>query len=176
MLRWTLVMAMVLAQTSAAAPRFDSSRAWSDLRQVVALGPRPAGSPAVEQTRHYIKSQLAPLDIPVAEQAWDDQTPAGPVHMVNLVATIPGASKNRVVIAGHFDTKRYREFRFVGANDGGSSTAFLIEIARVLKARKNALTIELSFWTARKPSASGREWTTRTAAATTWRQRSATDR
>ena len=145
MLRWTLVMAMVLLQTPTAAPRFDSSRAWSDLRQVVALGPRPAGSPAVEQTRQYIKSQLAPLDIPVAEQAWDDRTPAGPVHMVNLVATIPGASKNRVVIAGHFDTKRYREFRFVGANDGGSSTAFLIEIARVLKARKNALTIELLF-------------------------------
>ena len=65
--------------------------------------------------------------------------------MVNLRATIPGTSKNRIVIAGHFDTKRYREFRFVGANDGGSSTAFLIEMARVLKARRNALTIELLF-------------------------------
>ena len=145
MLRSAFVTAMMLVQATAGAPRFDSSRAWSHLRQLVSLGPRPAGSPAIEQTRQYIKTQLAQLNIPVAEQAWDDTTPAGPVHMVNLRATIPGTSKNRIVIAGHFDTKRYREFRFVGANDGGSSTAFLIEMARVLKTRRNALTIELLF-------------------------------
>ena len=145
MLKTTVFSALMLLQATAAAPRFDSRRAWNDLRQVVALGPRPAGSSAIEQTRQYIKTQLAQVNIPVSEQAWDDTTPAGPVHMVNLIATIPGASKNRIIIAGHFDTKRYREFRFVGANDGGSSTAFLIEIARVLKTRKNALTIELLF-------------------------------
>ena len=136
---------MALLQGAAAAPRFDSSRAWEHLRQFVALGPRPAGSPAIEQTRQYIKAQLARLNVPVAEQAWDDSTPAGPVHMVNLLATIPGASRDRIVIAGHFDTKRYRDFRFVGANDGGSSAAFLIEMARVLKTWKNPLTIELLF-------------------------------
>ena len=81
----------------------------------------------------------------VVEQAWDDQTPIDTVHMVNLIATIPGARKDRLVIAGHYDTKLFREFRFVGASDGGSSAAFLIELARVLKARRNALTIELLF-------------------------------
>ena len=145
MLRSVLVTAMVLMQATAGAPRFDSSRAWTDLRQVVSLGPRPAGSAAIEQTRQYIKTELARINLPVSEQAWDDTTPAGPIHMVNLIATIPGTSKNRIVIAGHFDTKRYREFRFVGANDGGSSTAFLIEMARVLKTRRHALTIELLF-------------------------------
>jgi len=49
------------------------------------------------------------------------------------------------VIAGHYDTKLYRQFRFVGASDGGSSAAFLLELARVLRARKNPLTIELLF-------------------------------
>lgn len=136
---------MVLLQATAAAPRFDSSRAWEHLRQLVAIGPRPAGSAAIEQTRQYIKTQLAQLNIPVTEQAWTDTTPAGPVHMVNLIATVPGASRDRIVIAGHFDTKRFREFRFVGANDGGSSAAFLMEMARVLKARRNALTFELLF-------------------------------
>ena len=145
MLKSALMTAMMLMQTAAGAPRFDSSRAWTDLRQVVSLGPRPAGSAAIEQTRQYIKTELAHINVPVSEQAWDDTTPAGPIHMVNLIATIPGTSKNRIVIAGHFDTKRYREFRFVGANDGGSSTAFLIELARVLKTRRNALTIELLF-------------------------------
>jgi len=143
--RPALVFALALLQAPAAAPRFDSGRAWDHLRQVVALGPRPSGSPANEQTRTYIKTQLAQIGIPVVEQAWDASTPAGPIHMVNLIATIPGTSRDRLVIAGHFDTKRYREFRFVGASDGGSSTAFLIEMARVLKARTNPLTIELLF-------------------------------
>ena len=142
-MRVLLVVALALQSTSAV--RFDSNRAWEHLRQMVAIGPRPAGSPAIEQTRKYIKDQLAKESIAVTEQAWDDQTPTGRVHMVNLIATIPGASKDRLIVAGHFDTKRFREFRFVGANDGGSSAAFLIELARVLKARRNPLTMELLF-------------------------------
>jgi Zn-dependent M28 family amino/carboxypeptidase len=139
-----LVVAAMLLQ-SAALPAFDSNRAWEHLRRLVALGPRPAGSPAIEQSRKYIKSQLSAAAVAVTEQAWDDQTPTGTVHMVNLIATIPGASTDRLIIAGHYDTKRFREFRFVGANDGGSSGAFLVELARVLKARRNPLTIELLF-------------------------------
>jgi len=140
-----VLLVVALALQSASAVRFDSNRAWEHLRQMVAIGPRPAGSPAIEQTRKYIKDQLAKEGIAVTEQAWDDQTPTGRVHMVNLIATIPGASKDRLIVAGHFDTKRFREFRFVGANDGGSSAAFLIELARVLKARRNPLTMELLF-------------------------------
>jgi Zn-dependent M28 family amino/carboxypeptidase len=131
--------------TAQAAARFDSGRAWEDLRQVVAIGPRPAGSASIEQTRQYIKKQLAAAGVPVVEQAWDEQTPLGMVHMVNLVATIAGARPDRIVISGHYDTKLFREFRFVGASDGASSTAFLLEMARVLKARRNPLTIELLF-------------------------------
>ena len=135
--------ATVLCQT--ATPKFDSSRAWEHLRQMVAIGPRPAGSAAIEQTRTYIKAQLAAAGVSVTEQAWDDRTPLGKTHMVNLIATIPGAVKNRIVISGHYDTKLVREFRFVGASDGASSAAFLIEMARVLKARRNPLTVELLF-------------------------------
>jgi len=127
------------------APKFDSNRAWEHLRQLVAIGPRPAGSAAIEQSRKYIKDQLAAIGLKTVEQAWDDETPLGRVHMVNLIATIPGASRNRIALTGHYDTKLFREFRFVGASDGGSSAAFLIEIARVLKARKNALTMEIVF-------------------------------
>jgi Zn-dependent M28 family amino/carboxypeptidase len=125
--------------------KFDAGRAWEHLRQMVAIGPRPSGSPAIEQTRTYIRQQLAANGLIATEQAWDDQTPLDRVHMVNLVVTIPGARKERIVIAGHYDTKLYRQFRFVGASDGGSSAAFLLELARVLKARKNPMTIELLF-------------------------------
>jgi Zn-dependent M28 family amino/carboxypeptidase len=124
---------------------FDSSRAWEHLRQLVAIGPRPAGSPGIEQARRYIKDELTSAGLTVAEQAWNDRTPLGEVRMVNLSATIRGVRPERIVVAAHYDTKRFREFRFVGANDGGSSAAFLIELARTLKGRTNSFTIELLF-------------------------------
>jgi hypothetical protein len=144
-----LIAALVLAATTLAGQQapvaFDSNRAWEHLRQLVAIGPRPAGSPEIETTRRYIKTQLTATGVTVADQAWDDHTPLGRTHMVNLIATIPGASRDRIVISGHYDTKLYRQFRFVGASDGASSAAFLIEIARVLKARRNPLTMEVLF-------------------------------
>src|SRR6185503_3640178 len=139
-----LFLCLALLVQAPSSPTFDSNRAWEHLRQLVGFGPRPSGSAAIEQSRTYIKSQLSAIGVPVTEQAWDDQTPTGRVHMVNLIATIPGTSKNRLVIGGHYDTKKF-PFRFVGANDGGSSAAFLVEIARVLKARRNPLTIEVLF-------------------------------
>jgi len=141
----TLAWLVLAAQAVAPAPKFDSGRAWEHLRQLVAIGPRPSGSPAIEQTRKYIKEQLTAAGLTATEQAWEAQTPLDSVRMVNLIATIPGARKDRIVVAGHYDTKLYRQFRFVGASDGGSSAAFLLELARVLKTRKNPLTIELLF-------------------------------
>ena len=133
-------------QSAAAKVVFDGGRAYDHLRQVVSFGPRPAGSPAIEKTREYIIGRLKALGIAVAQQPFDANTPIGRIHMVNLIATIPGARTERIAITGHYDTKLFREFRFVGANDAGSSTAFLIEMARALKARRNALTVELIFF------------------------------
>jgi glutaminyl-peptide cyclotransferase len=139
------VIAAAIALQGAAAPVFDSSRAWEHLRRLVAIGPRPSGSPGIEETRTYLKAQLAASGLAAVEQTWQAETPIDRVRMVNLIATIPGARRERIVIAGHYDTKLYRDFRFVGASDGGSSAAFLLEIARVLKARRNAFTIEIVF-------------------------------
>jgi hypothetical protein len=126
-------------------PAFDGARAFEHLRQVVAIGPRPAGSQGAELTRVYITQQLAIAGITAEEQPFVAQTPLGAVRMANLRATIPGPGTGRLIIGGHYDTKLFREFTFVGANDGGSSTAFLLELARLLKARANAVTIELLF-------------------------------
>ena len=135
-----------VAAQKAKPPVFDSSRAYEHLRQIVNIGPRPAGSPGSARTRGYITEQLKAAGVSVAEQSFVAKTPIGEIAMVNLVATIPGARKERIAIAGHYDTKLFREFRFVGANDGGSSTAFLIELARVLKGRANPFTVELIFF------------------------------
>src|SRR5919201_2998439 len=115
----TLLLVALALQAATPAPKFDSGRAWEHLRQLVAIGPRPSGSPAIEQTRKYIKDQLAAMGLTAVEQAWDDVTPIDKVHMVNLSVVIPGARKERIVFAGHYDTKLFRQFRFVGASDGG---------------------------------------------------------
>jgi Zn-dependent M28 family amino/carboxypeptidase len=145
-----LACACVSAQTPSSeetntTPTFDAKRAFEHVERLVAIGPRPAGSAAIQTTRDYIKQQMQALGIATTEQPFEGQTPAGPVKMVNVIATIPGPGSGRLIFAGHYDTKLFDEFEFVGANDAGSSTAFLIELARVLKDRKNALTIELLF-------------------------------
>ena len=126
--------------------KFDSSRAYEHLRRQVGFGPRPAGSAALTECRQYILSQLKAAGIEAREDAFDAQTPLGRLRMVNVVATIPGRRTDRIAIATHYDTKLFREFRFVGASDAASSTAAVLEIARVLKARRNDFTIELLFF------------------------------
>jgi Zn-dependent M28 family amino/carboxypeptidase len=136
------------AETQSPAPlRFDSARAFADLTRLVELGPRPAGSPALDRARDYIRKELTAAGLTVQEQRFEAQTPLGPVQMVNLRATLPGAagSRGRIIIGGHYDTKLEKNFRFVGASDGASSAAFLLEIARAFKGRTNPLPIELLF-------------------------------
>jgi Zn-dependent M28 family amino/carboxypeptidase len=125
---------------------FDGTRAHQHVTQIVGFGPRPAGSPALARTRQYITAQLEQAGVKVREQAFRAETPLGPIDMVNLIATIPGTSPDRLAFAGHYDTKLFRDFSFVGANDGGSSAGFLVELARVLAARQNAFTTEILFF------------------------------
>ena len=126
--------------------RFDSGEAWEHLRQQVAFGPRPSGSMALAQCRQYILAQLKKAGIATREDAFDAATPVGRVHMVNLIATIPGRRTDRIALATHYDTKLFKEIRFVGASDGASSTAAILELGRILKSQQNEFTIELVFF------------------------------
>lgn len=142
-----VLTAGAIAAASGQAPaKFDGGRAYEHLRQLVSFGPRPAGSAALAATRRYITDQLSAAGIRTSEQAFDADTPLGTLKMVNLIAEIPGKRPDRLLFGGHYETKLFREFRFVGANDGGSSAALLLELARVLKARANPMTVELVFF------------------------------
>ncbi|HEX5069550.1 MAG TPA: M28 family peptidase [Vicinamibacterales bacterium] len=134
--------AQTAAKPAPQASGFDSSKAYEHLRQMVLHGPRPAGSAALKQSREYIKAQMAGAGVPVTEQAWTAQTPIGPVNMVNLIARLPGRRTDRILITGHYDTKLIKTSTFVGASDGASSAAILIELARVLKTRSHEYTYE----------------------------------
>jgi glutaminyl-peptide cyclotransferase len=124
---------------------FDSSRAYGHMRDMVEIGPRVAGTPANAKTREYIVKTLASIGIKATEQPFEGRTPLGPVKMANVIATLPGSRPERIIIGSHFDTKLFRDFRFVGASDGGSSTGALLELARALKARQLPWTVELLF-------------------------------
>jgi Zn-dependent M28 family amino/carboxypeptidase len=82
----------------------------------------------------------------VEEDPFVASTPIGPIPMTNLIAEFRGSSRETVIVAGHYDTKRFDEFHFLGANDGGSSAALLVELARVLGTRRNALNYWLVFF------------------------------
>jgi Zn-dependent M28 family amino/carboxypeptidase len=89
--------------------------------------------------------QLKTINVPYREQAFDAMTPAGVIRMTNIIATIPGRRRERIALATHYDTKRFAEFRFLGASDAASSTAAVLELGRVLTNRRNEFTIELLF-------------------------------
>jgi glutaminyl-peptide cyclotransferase len=126
------------ASTPAEVPEFDSGRAWRDLVHMVQLGPRPSGSAAIEQNRVFIESELSAVGLSPQREAFTAQTAVGPIEMCNIYADLEGTRKDGekaplVILCTHFDTWRL-DSDFVGANDGGSSTAVMLELARALQA------------------------------------------
>ncbi|MFL6514978.1 MAG: M28 family peptidase [Chthoniobacterales bacterium] len=118
----------------------SGDKAMGHVQRLVDLGPRPSGSEAIEKSRAYIEKQLHDLGWDVSRQTFTDATPRGPTTFTNLIATFHGkqasaASSGMFLLCSHYDTKIFDNIRFVGANDGGSSTGLLIELARVIAQR-----------------------------------------
>jgi len=130
--------------------RVSGERAYEHVEKQVGFGPRPAGSEALETTRQYIEAQLADLGWAVRRQAFEADTPEGEIEFVNLRARFGEGRWEKSVtglLCSHYDTKYYEGFEFVGANDAGSSTGLLIELARVLAEKPRvAREIELVFF------------------------------
>ena len=130
----TLPLSACSASTAAPPPPpFDSSRAWTHLEAMVALGERPAGSEALELARDYIRAELESYGLtPVTEEFVSD-TPVGDLRFANVYADVGPTTAPLVVFVTHIDTKRF-DWEFVGANDSGAGTAALLELARVFAA------------------------------------------
>jgi hypothetical protein len=115
---------------------FSGEKALAHVQQLVDLGPRPPGSEALEKSRGYIEKQLSIFGWEVSRQIFTDETPRGRIQFVNLIATFgvrgEKTSPPSFLLCSHYDTKLFDTVRFVGANDGGSSTGLLLELARVL--------------------------------------------
>jgi glutaminyl-peptide cyclotransferase len=124
---------------------FDGARAYKHVEQLVAIGPHSAGSDGIRRAQEYIVGQLKSFGCPVEEQDFHaPSTPVGDVAMKNIVVKIPSGNPNIILYGSHYDTKRIPNF--VGADDAGSSTGVLLELARLVCARKNAETVWLAFF------------------------------
>ncbi len=117
----------------------SGEKAMEQVRAQVSFGPRPPGSPALEKCRTYIRQQLSSYGYKIDEDAFVAQTPYGPIAMKNLIAHKGNGGRNVVAIASHYDTKLMEGQTFVGANDAGSSTGLLLELARVLSGSNDAV-------------------------------------
>jgi Zn-dependent M28 family amino/carboxypeptidase len=122
---------MLTAHVATASP-FSGEAAFAHVERLVAIGPRAAGSPGGAKARDYIVSRLKKIGLEVRVEPFEADTPHGRLRMANIVAVIPGRRPDVILIGGHYDTKWFPDRHFVGANDGGSSAAFLIELARQL--------------------------------------------
>ncbi len=123
---------------------FDSKRTFAHVAKQVAFGPRPSGSPALAQTQDYIISELKSYGCAVETDKFSADTPAGRLPMKNILVKIPGQKSGVILLGTHYDTKRLENF--VGADDGGSSTGVMLELARLLCAQRGRYAVWIAFF------------------------------
>jgi glutaminyl-peptide cyclotransferase len=116
-------------------PSINAARAFQYTKEAQAFGARPIGSANHKKLEDYIHAHLKADE--VEEDAFTAETPEGKFPVHNIVAKFPGTKDGIIVIAGHYDTPYYlRNTGFVGANDGGSSTGMLLELANQFRGKK----------------------------------------
>jgi len=129
----------LLTQSSAARaqsrPVFDGQAALAATQKAVDFGPRAVGSPSLRRYREWLEGQLRSMKCELQEDSWTESTPRGPRSMTNVIAKFPGATgaaRRIVVLSGHYDTYSRPGLYFLGANDGGSSSGILLQLARTI--------------------------------------------
>jgi hypothetical protein len=137
---------------------FNGERALEHVRKQLSFGPRPPGSAELAKTREYIMNELRQYGLNVSTDEFDASTPLGEKKMVNIIAEVPGESKDIIIVSSHYDSKYFKDMLFLGANDPGASVGTLLELGRVLGANKgkNKLTYRLVFFDGEE--AFCREW------------------
>jgi len=115
-------------------PAFDADRAMQYVKDIVGFGPRPLGSANHKKVEEYIKSHLNGDQ--VDDDAFTADTNVGKFPVHNIVAKFPGNKDGIIILASHYDTNYpLRNTSYVGANDGASSSALLLEIANQLRGK-----------------------------------------
>ncbi len=153
---FAVLLGLVVCVQQAHPQSFNATRAMQYTREVVAFGPRPIGSANHKKLENYILNHLKGDS--VEDDAFTADTVEGKFPVRNLVAKFPGTRDGIIVIAGHYDTNfPLRRTGYVGANDGGSSTAILLELANQLRGKKREGYSVWLLWTDGEEAV--KEWT-----------------
>ena len=123
---------------------FDGQRALALVAKQVSFGPRPSGSPAIVKLQDFLLAELQSYGCTVETDNFSAETPAGRLPMKNLLVKIPGEKSGIILLGTHYDTKRLDNF--VGADDGGSSTAVMLEISRLLCKQRGKYAVWIAFF------------------------------
>jgi len=123
---------------------FDGKRAFAHVAKQVSFGPHPSGSPAIVQVQDYLFSELKSYGCTVETDAFSSGTPAGRLPMKNILVKIPGDKPGVILLGTHYDTKKLDNF--VGADDGGSSTGVMLELARLLCTQHGRFAVWITFF------------------------------
>jgi len=135
---------------------FDGKRTFAHVSKQVGFGPHPSGSPAIAKLQDYLLSELKSYGCTVETDAFSADTPIGRISMKNILVKIPGDKPGVILLGTHYDTARSaRDPRtgevhpmptFVGADDGGSSTALMLELARLLCPQRGKYAVWIAFF------------------------------
>ncbi|MGB9236109.1 MAG: M28 family peptidase [Terriglobales bacterium] len=132
-------VAQAASPDSSPLPQIDAKRAFQYTREVTAFGPRYIGSENHKKLERYILDHLRDDRLKgdeVEDDAFTADTVEGKFPVRNIIAKFPGKKDGIIAILGHYDTNYWlRNTGYVGANDGGSSTAILLEFANQLRGK-----------------------------------------
>ncbi len=126
--------ALKLAPDTGPPPTFDGDRAMQYVKDIVKFGPRPLASENHKKVEEFLASRLKGDD--VEDDTFTADTPVGKFPVHNIVAKFPGTKDGIIIVASHYDTNYpLRDTSYVGANDGASSSALLLELANQLRGK-----------------------------------------
>jgi len=147
---FTSAVASAPSQTADDAPPpektggFDGKRAFAHVAKQVSFGPRPSGSQALAHLQDYLQSELKSYGCSVETDSFGADTPVGRLSMKNILVKIPGDNPGIILLGTHYDTLLMDNF--VGADDAGSSTAVMLELARLLCPQKGKYAVGIAFF------------------------------
>jgi glutaminyl-peptide cyclotransferase len=134
-----LTAAVFLVSTRAATlhERFNAPQAYAYTAQIAGFGERWPGSPGHKKTEDRIHRVLQKDGARIEADDFTARTPRGPIAVHNIIGKFNVSTDPKqgiLILAGHYDT--LFQPGFIGANDGGSSTAILLAFADALAGQK----------------------------------------
>ncbi|MFH1734129.1 MAG: M28 family peptidase [bacterium] len=151
---WLGLFNLLVGLNPAWGANFDAERAWQHLIAQCEIGPRPPGSDAHRECLKYLEAELLKVCPDVSRQEFLGMNPKTKetLRLTNLVANFQPDRKRRVILGAHWDTRPWADqdsdrnqhkIPIIGANDGASGVAVLLEIGRVISINDPGIGVDI---------------------------------